>query len=73
MKVVPTARILRTIVGRTERDPRVAGNGRLSPARVGQPDQPGELDDLAAAASKLLMGLSFHGASHFVQRLHGFY
>ena len=40
-----------------ERNPSVAGDGRLSPALVGQPGRP---DDLAAAGSKLLMGLSFH-------------
>ena len=50
------------IGGRAERQPRVAGDSRLNPARVGQPDQP---DDLAGVGRKLLTGLSFHGGDSF--------
>ena len=57
-----SARITRSIGGRAERQPRVAGDSRLNPARVGQPDQP---DDLAGVGRKLLTGLSFHGGDSF--------
>jgi len=57
-----SARIKRSMGGRAERQPRVADDGRLNPARVGQPDQP---DDLAAVGRKLLIGLSFHEGDSF--------